>query len=80
MKDLQILTEVGPDGILQLNVPLGKDEAKSAVVVTISPLKSDSAMQAGNSDWKAFVDETYGSCEGLELREPDDLPLPPVAE
>jgi hypothetical protein len=27
--------------------------------------------------WQDFIKTTYGSCAGLGLEEPDDLPLPP---
>lgn len=37
--------------------------------VTIEPARSD------GSDWRAFVERSYGSCAGLGLSEPDDLPI-----
>lgn len=33
-------------------------------------------MDPDQSDWHEFVSRTYGSCAGLGLEEPEDLPLP----
>ena len=41
---------------------------KATVVVFVD-------MDADQSDWHEFVQRTYGSCAGLGLEEPDDLPL-----
>jgi hypothetical protein len=42
MKSIQLQTEVGPDGVLNLRIPLGLDEAKMPVVVTIQSLPTAS--------------------------------------
>lgn len=65
---IQFHSRVGDDGILDVQVNLGRTEAKKEVVVTIEPLSvSDEAQQAGNMPWPDFVERTYGSCAGLGL-------------
>jgi hypothetical protein len=77
MKSLQLQTEIGPDGVLDLRVSLGKSEANLPVVVTIQPVPSKVREPSQEQDvWQAFVERTYGSCVGLGLEEPEDLPLP----
>lgn len=73
MRSIQIESQIGPDGVLRITVPIGESEAFSRVVVTIAPapLPSDSP-QAKEADSESL----YGSCAGLGLEEPPDLPLP----
>jgi hypothetical protein len=75
VKTVQLESEVGDDGILSLRIPLGATEAQKRVLVTIQPLPSLATGETGTSDWSAFVAQTYGSCAGMNLEEPDDLPL-----
>jgi hypothetical protein len=76
MKSIQLESEVGADGVLELRVPLGVDDARSRVVVTIQSLPRPETECIGNrSDWHDFLQRTYGSCAGLGLEEPPDLPL-----
>jgi hypothetical protein len=67
---IQIEAEVGADGVLHLSVPLGRGEADKHVIVTIQAFDRESAEPAAG--------DLYGSCAGLGLEEPADLPLPPV--
>jgi hypothetical protein len=77
MKNIQLQAEVGPDGILNLRIPLGAAEAKMPVVVTIQSLPASSnAVPPAQIEWQEFVKQTYGSCAGFGLEEPDDMPLP----
>jgi hypothetical protein len=65
---IQFHSRVGDDGILDVQVNLGRTEAKKEVVVTIEPLSArDEARQADDMSWPDFVERTYGSCEGLGL-------------
>jgi hypothetical protein len=75
VKTVQIESEIGSDGVLSLNVPLGTSDANTKVRVTIEPLDRRAGRAA--EDWPAFVDRTYGSCANLGLDEPDDLPPQP---
>ncbi len=78
MKNIQLQTEVGPDGVLNLRVPLGPEEAKTPVVVTIRSLPAASSeIPSEQLEWHEFVKQTYGYCAGLGLEEPEDMPLPP---
>ena len=73
---LQLHSEVGPDGVLSLQVPLGADRANTPVIVTIQGVaRGPQDRPPNNEDWHEFVQRTYGSCAGLGLEEPDDLPL-----
>jgi hypothetical protein len=67
---IQVEAEVGADGVLHLTVPLGRGEAERRVIVTIEPFDRKSGMEP--------ADDLYGSCAGLGLEEPPDLPLPPA--
>jgi hypothetical protein len=76
MNAVQLESEVGADGVLELRVPLGAHDARKRVIVTIEPLPpSASPSVPGSSDWHEFVERTYGSCAGMGLEEPADLPL-----
>lgn len=71
---IRIKSRVGHDGVLNLRVPIGADGANTEVTVTISPSNGNGA-KAPETDWHEFVRQTYGSCAGLGLDEPPDLPL-----
>ena len=76
MRTVHFESEVGKDGVLSLHVPLGPVEANTRVLVTIQPVSQPALNQnESRSDWRQFVEETYGCCAGLGLEEPDDLPL-----
>jgi hypothetical protein len=77
MELLQIRSEVGSDGILSLCVPLGEKRAHTEVMVTIAEVGTATAKSRPVvvDDWHSFIAQTYGSCAGLGLEEPDDLPL-----
>lgn len=72
---IQFHSRVGDDGILDVQVNLGRTEAKKEVVVTIEPLAgSGGAQQANDIPWPDFVEQTYGSCAGLGLnRQEQDI-------
>ena len=72
MGTIQINSRVGEDGILHLAIPVGAADANAAVIVTIEPAGNHDATQ--KLDWHHFVNQTYGSCAGLGLVEPDDPP------
>ncbi len=74
MKCVQVESEVGADGVLELRIPLGVPDARRRVMVTIQPLPTPPSASEP-SDWHEFVQRTYGSCAGLGLEEPPDLPL-----
>ena len=73
MTRIELKSKVGPDGVLDLKVPLGANDANREVLVTVEPAPVSGD---GNSKpWRAFIEQTYGSCAELGLEEPDDLPL-----
>ena len=75
MRAIQLESQVGPDGALHLSVPVGADQANSRVIVTIERVPG--AAKAPLDD-RANGESLYGSCAGLGLEEPADLPLPPL--
>jgi hypothetical protein len=76
MKAMQLESQVGDDGVLFLQVPLGPAEAHSRVIVTIAPVSTTTSSTLDESGWHEFIVQTYGSCADLGLEEPEDLPLP----
>jgi hypothetical protein len=70
MQTMQLHSKVGSDGVLSLNVALGTADADSEVVVTIEPLPSSRRAERLRN-WREIVDQTYGSCAGLDLERPD---------
>ena len=73
MQPIHIPSRVGEDGVLTLSVPLGAAEANAEVLVTIE--LAGIGTPAAGSDRREFVRQTYGSCAGLSLDEPPDMPL-----
>jgi hypothetical protein len=69
---IQFHSRVSDDGVLNVQVNLGRTEANKEVVVTIVPLSAvDQADEAAGMSWHEFVARTYGSCacQGLERHE-----------
>ena len=73
MRTIQLESEIGADGVLHLAVPIGAAQANSRVIVTIEPLPRE--IQPPPED-RTGNESMYGSCAGLGLEEPPDLPLP----
>jgi hypothetical protein len=71
-KAIQVQSKVGHDGVLR--IPLTPADADADVRVTIEPITSGKS-QMSPQEWRAFLNQTYGSCAGLGLEEPEDLPL-----
>jgi hypothetical protein len=70
---IQFHSHVGADGVLNVQVNLGKNEAAREVVVTIEPMQSASAgPETAKLAWSSFVAQTYGSCAGSELQRHDE--------
>jgi hypothetical protein len=65
---IQFHSRVGDDGILNVQINLGRAKAQKQVVVTIEPTSAgDPAEQATAMAWPDFIKSTYGSCAGLGL-------------
>ena len=60
---------IGPDGILRIEFPVAESEADCDVVVLLS--KRQQVEDGRNA---------FGSCAGLDIEEPPDLPLPPQSQ
>lgn len=67
---IQFHSQVGDDGVLNVQVNLGPMEARREVVVTIEPVGRAEA-DAESLGWHEFLDRTYGSCAGLGLERPE---------
>ncbi len=74
MKRICLESEIGADGVLELRIPVGTSEARRKVLVTIEPMENPDIEAFRTMDWHEFVERTAGSCEGLGLEEPEDLP------
>jgi hypothetical protein len=67
---LQFHSQVGADGMLNLQMSLGPSEANRDVVVTIQPLGQTGSV-AQDLEWHEFLNRAYGSCAGLGLERPE---------
>ena len=66
---IQFHSRVGDDGMLNIQVNLGQQEAQRDVVVTVESLTVDDERSRVTAlSWSEFVKTTYGSCAGLELK------------
>lgn len=61
MTRIELKSRVGPDGVLTLTVPVGKEDANREVMVTVQSLGEPSTTAFDQAEWKRFVRETAGS-------------------
>jgi hypothetical protein len=80
MNRMVIHSVVGPDGVLHITVPIGKEFADQEVQVTIDPARVGPASMT-REEWREFVLATAGAWQGDlerpeqgEYQERDDLP------
>ena len=59
----ELKSRVGPDGMLTLQVPVGKEDANREVVVTVQPVGEPRDATFDREEWKRFVAETAGSIQ-----------------
>ncbi len=78
MQTIQLHEKTGPDGILNLCIPVGVAEAECEVVVVVRPGTSQTGRATGdNPGWPpGFLDRVIGGWQG-ELERP---PQPPAEE
>jgi hypothetical protein len=60
MHRLVVQSRVGSDGVLHIDIPMGKEVADREVQVTIDPLQKSLAPMT-QDEWRQFVMETAGS-------------------
>ena len=60
MDRLVVQSRVGSDGVLHIDIPMGKEVADREVQVTIDPLQKGLA-PVTQEEWRRFVMETAGS-------------------
>jgi len=58
MNRIVIHSRVGADGVLELSVPIGKEESDRDVEVIIEPAQPKSGASADQDEWRQFVSET----------------------
>ena len=64
----QFPSRVGDNGILNVEINLGREEAGRDVVIAIAPRSTDVDASGGQDmPWHEFVERTYGSCAVLGL-------------
>ncbi len=75
MTHLELRARIGPDGILNLNVPVGISDANREVEVIVEPADmGGEAIEVTQEQWVRFVAETAGaSLEELERPEPGEF-------
>ncbi len=59
MHRLVVQSRVGSDGILHIDIPMGKEVADREVQVTIDPVRRASSLMT-RREWRPFVLETAG--------------------
>jgi hypothetical protein len=70
MTHLELRARIGPDGILNLNVPVGISDANREVKVIVEPAdKGSETTELTQEQWARFVEETAGAWLG-ELERP----------
>lgn len=60
MNRMVLHSRIGDDGVLQLTVPVGKEQANRDVEVTIAPVEKPSMTQ---EEWREFILSTAGSID-----------------
>jgi hypothetical protein len=80
MHRLVVQSRVGSDGVLHIDIPMGKEVADQEVQVTIDPVQRKSSSMT-QEEWRQFVMETAGSWQGdlvrpepLEYEQRDEMP------
>lgn len=80
MHRLVVQSRVGSDGVLHIDIPMGKEVADEDVQITIDPVHKTSAPMT-QEEWRQFVMETAGSWQGdlvrlepLEYEQRDEMP------
>ena len=58
MSRIEVLSKVGSDGVLRLNLPLSTADAGQDVRVIVEPAPRPAMTQ---DEWHAFIDRTAGS-------------------
>ena len=71
MSNIVIDSVIGPDGTLQLDVPVGIENANQPVRVVIEAIRKP--MTGG--EWEAFVRSMAGSITDPTFERPPQLPL-----
>jgi hypothetical protein len=69
MNRMVLHSRVGSDGVLHIDVPIGKQNADREVQVTIDPVPTGPP-QMTQEEWRQFVFSTAGAWQG-DLERPD---------
>lgn len=57
----EFTAQVGPDGMLSLTVPLGREDANKVVRVMVEPVQTPSGPITDPEEWHRFVEQIAGS-------------------
>lgn len=68
---IQFHSRVNEDGVLNLQIDLGRAEAEKDVVITIQPVGNQGDIDSASLSWTEFLERTYGSCASLDLERQD---------
>jgi hypothetical protein len=77
MRSIKLLSHVGSDGILQLQVPTGLQDTDIEVMVIVQPVTPVEGVNTSEQrGWQAgFFEETFGSIPDLERPPQGDVQI-----
>lgn len=76
MTRIELVSRIGEDGILHLDLPLGPDAANTqcrVVVEQLTDIPKPAQPFADREEWLRFIEQTAGKWQG-EFEIPDDPP------
>lgn len=65
MTRLEVKSRIGPDGVLDVKIPIGREEANREVLVTVEATNHPAA---NIDDWRRFIRQTAGSIDDPTFR------------
>jgi hypothetical protein len=72
MNTIHTISRVGPDGVVNVSVPVGVAEAGKEVQITLEPLpEARPEIDDSPERWEQFLKETAGAWQGERLERPD---------
>lgn len=73
MKTIKLMTRVGDDGVLKLEMPTGVTNRRLEVLIVVQPLEEEE--EVDELGWPVgFFERTYGALADDPLERPAELP------
>ncbi len=67
----ELTVQVGADGVLNLAVPLGREDANKTVRVVLETVETPAGPVSDPEEWRRFIERTSGKWQGEFVREPE---------